>query len=96
MVESVAYIHTKGVRHSDIRLEQWLVDKDLDALLSDFNASRFSDQPNLALKGRLAQGLDLSGHCLPRDPNIDNTVMSDNFSCIIRTYMWEGSLRGFT
>lgn len=80
MIESVAYIHSKKVRHSDIRLEQWLVDHDMNARLSDFNGSGFDDQPALALKGRMAQGLERSSHYLPRDPDEDNTVELDLFA----------------
>jgi len=80
MVESVVYIHFKGVRHSDFRLDQWLVDADLNALLSDFNASGFDDQPDLGIKGKPAQGLEVPSHYLPRDPEADNTVESDLFA----------------
>lgn len=80
MIESVAYIHSKGVRHSDFRLDQWLVDEDLNARLSDFNASGFDDQLDLGLKGKPAQGLEIVSHCLPRDPEADNTVESDLFA----------------
>jgi serine/threonine protein kinase len=80
MVEGVEYIHSKGVRHSDFRLEQWLVDSELNTRLSDFNASGFDDQPDLGIKGKLAQGLEVPSHCLPRDPEADNTVESDLFA----------------
>jgi serine/threonine protein kinase len=80
MIESVAHIHFKGVRHSDIRLDQWLVDAGLNAQLSDFNASGFDDQPHLGLKGRPAQGLENPSHYLPRDPEADNKVESDLFA----------------
>lgn len=69
MMESVAYVHTKGVRHANIRLEQ-----DDNVLLSDFNASGFDDQPGLSLNAKLAQGLESSSHYLPRDPNLDSTA----------------------
>ncbi|QSS52371.1 hypothetical protein I7I53_07987 [Histoplasma capsulatum var. duboisii H88] len=80
MVESVAYIHSKGVRHSDIRLDQWLVDANLNARLSDFNASGFDYQPGLGLKQTQAQGLESPSHYLPRDPEADSTVESDLFA----------------
>lgn len=80
IIKSVAYIHSKGVRHSDFRLDQWLVDADLNARLSDFNAAGFDDQPDLGIKGEPAQGLESASHCLPRDPEPDNTVVSDLFA----------------
>lgn len=80
MIQSVAYIHSKRVRHSDLRLDQWLVDAGLNARLSDFNASGYDDQPDLGLKGRPAQGLESPSHYLPRDPGADNTVESDLFA----------------
>ncbi|KAF2452444.1 kinase-like domain-containing protein [Lineolata rhizophorae] len=80
MIRSVAYIHSKGVRHSDLRLDQWLLDACLNARLSDFNASGFDNQPDLGLKGRPAQGLEAPSHCLPRDAGADNTVKSDLFA----------------
>lgn len=80
MIESIAYIHSKGVRHSDIRLDQWLVDAGLNARLSDFNASGFDPQPDLGLEARPALGIESPSHYLPRDPEADNTVESDLFA----------------
>ncbi|KAL1985996.1 hypothetical protein VTN96DRAFT_7131 [Rasamsonia emersonii] len=80
MIESIAYIHSKGVRHSDIRLDQWLVDAGLNARLSDFNASGFDPQPDLGLEARPALGVESPSHYLPRDPEADNTVESDLFA----------------
>ena len=39
MIESIAYVHSKGVRHADIRLDQWLLDDAFNVRISDFNAS---------------------------------------------------------
>lgn len=47
IVESAEYIHTMGVRHSDSRLAQWFLDEALDARLSDFNASGYD--PNMEM-----------------------------------------------
>ncbi|OJD17537.1 hypothetical protein AJ78_02349 [Emergomyces pasteurianus Ep9510] len=80
MIQSVAYIHSKGVRHSDIRLDQWLAYADHNARLSDFNASGFDDQPDLNLRRRPAQGLESPSHYLPRNPGLDSTVESDLFA----------------
>lgn len=80
MIESVAYIHSKGVRHSDLRLEQWLVDAGLNARLSDFNAAGFDDQPDIGLEARQPLGLEIPSHYLPRDPENDNKVASDVFA----------------
>jgi len=80
LVGGVVYIHSKGVRHSDFRLDQWLVDADLNARLNGFNASGFDDQPDLGLKGKPAQGLEVISHYLPRDPEADNTAGSDLFA----------------
>ena len=52
----------------------------MNARLSDFNASGFDDQPDLGLKGKPAQGLEVISHYLPRDPQADNTVGSDLFA----------------
>lgn len=80
MVESIAYIHSRGVRHSDIRLDQWLLDGVLNSRLCDFNGSGYDDQPHLGLKGRKAISLESPSHYLPRDPEPDNTVESDLFA----------------
>ena len=80
MIASIAYIHSRGVKHSDLRLEQWLVDEDKNLRLSDFNGSGFSDQPHLGLKGRLAQGLESPSHCLPRDPDQECGLETDIFA----------------
>lgn len=80
MVESVAYIHSKGVRHLDLRLDQWLVDSELNARLCDFNAYGFDDQLELGLKGKRAIGIEGASYCLPRDTELDNTTESDVFA----------------
>jgi serine/threonine protein kinase len=80
MIESVVYIHSKGVRHSDLRLEQWLVDEHGNARLSDFNPSGFDHQPSLGLKGKSARGFERSSHYLPRPYDVDSSVASDLFA----------------
>jgi serine/threonine protein kinase len=80
MIEAVAFIHSKGVRHSDIKLSQWLLDKELNARLSDFNACGFDEQPALDLDGIKALGYEQPSHFMPRDPARDNTVRSDLFA----------------
>lgn len=80
MIEAVAFIHSKGVRHSDIKLSQWLLDKELNARLSDFNACGFDDQPAFGLDGIKALGYEQPSHFMPRDPARDNTIRSDLFA----------------
>ncbi|GAD99747.1 conserved hypothetical protein [Paecilomyces variotii No. 5] len=80
MIESVAYIHSKGIIHSDIRLDQWLLDDAFNARICDFNASGFDAQPDLGLEMRRPGGLESSSHFLPRDPDTDNTVQTDLFA----------------
>jgi len=80
MIEGVEYIHTMGVKHSDLRLEQWLLDDRLDARLSDFNASGYDSNVNLGLKGSEAMGAEDASHFLPRDVALDNTIESDLFA----------------
>jgi len=80
MIEAVAFIHSKGVRHSDIKLSQWLLDKELNARLSDFNACGFDEQPALDLDGIKALGYEQPSHFMPRDPARDNTIRSDLFA----------------
>ncbi|KAL1855939.1 hypothetical protein Plec18167_000440 [Paecilomyces lecythidis] len=80
MIESMAYIHSKGVIHSDIRLDQWLLDESFNARICDFNASGFDAQPDLGLEKRPANGLENASHFLPREPELDNTVQTDLFA----------------
>ncbi|KAK5233221.1 hypothetical protein LTR47_005718 [Exophiala xenobiotica] len=80
MIQSVSYIHSKGVRHSDLRLDQWLVDEDGKARLSDFNASGYDEQPSLCLKKREAAGLESTGYYLPRSDDADSSVLTDLFA----------------
>lgn len=80
IIESADYIHTMGVRHSDFRLEQWLLDEMLNARLSDFNASGYDSNAELGLKGSEAIGAENASHFLPRDPAHDSTVESDLFA----------------
>ena len=82
LVESVAYIHGKGVRHADLRLDQWLLDDKLCPRLSDFNGSGFDRQPTLGLDSTPATNIEPASHCLPRDfeQDKDSTVKSDLFA----------------
>ena len=56
------FIYTMGVRHSDLRLDQWLLDADLNARLSDFNASGYDAKTALGLEGSKALGHEISSH----------------------------------
>ena len=80
IIESAEYIHTMGVRHSDFRLEQWLLDETLDAKLSDFNASGYDRNVELGFEGSEAMGAEGASHFLPRNAADDNTVKSDLFA----------------
>lgn len=80
IVESAAYIHTMGVRHSDFRLDQWLLDENLNAQLSDFNASGYDRNVKLGLEGSEAIGAENPSHYMPRDNAHDSTVESDLFA----------------
>lgn len=80
LVESVAYIHSKGIRHADLRLDQWLLDEDLQPRLADFNGSGFDSQPDLGLEYTPATSIECASHCLPRDWDQDSTVGSDLFA----------------
>ena len=80
MIKGISYLHVKGVRHSDLRLDQWLLDVDLNARLIDFNGSGYDPYPNLGLEGSKAVGIERSSHYMPRDPSLDNTVASDLFA----------------
>lgn len=80
IIESAEYIHTLGVRHSDFRLEQWLLDEAFNARLSDFNASGYDRNIKLGLEGSEAMGAETASHFMPRDYAHDNTVESDLFA----------------
>lgn len=80
IVEGAEYIHAMGVRHSDFRLEQWLLDEKLNALLSDFNGSGYDSNAELGLRGSVALGAEDASHFLPRDCANDSTVESDLFA----------------
>ncbi|KAL2435247.1 hypothetical protein ABEF95_014827 [Exophiala dermatitidis] len=72
MIEALAVIHAKGVIHSDLKLEQYLLDNDLNARLSDFNAASSPGRPPL--------GYEKATHFLPRATDEDNTVRTDLFA----------------
>lgn len=80
IIESAEYIHARGVRHSDFRLEQWLLDETLNVQLSDFNASGYDRNVEKGLEGSEAIGAETASHFLPRDYAYDNTVESDLFA----------------
>ena len=80
MIEGVAEIHRNGIRHADIRLDQWLLDEEYNARLCDFDASGHDANENLGLEGTKAMGLENPSHFMPRDPMEDSTVLSDLFA----------------
>jgi serine/threonine protein kinase len=80
MIEAVGYLHVKGVRHSDIKLSQWLVGSDLNAYLSDFNGCGYDAQPLVGISSMKALSHESPSHFMPRDPSDDNTVKSDLFA----------------
>ncbi|KAI7104401.1 hypothetical protein KC343_g15680 [Hortaea werneckii] len=80
MIEGVQFIHSKGVRHSDIRLSQWLLDPQMNARLSDFNSSGYDECPAQGLPGQKALGVEDASHFMPRDCCEDNSVRSDLFA----------------
>ncbi|GAB1730087.1 hypothetical protein NU195Hw_g5155t1 [Hortaea werneckii] len=93
MIEGVQFIHSKGVRHSDIRLSQWLLDSQMNARLSDFNSSGHDECAALGLPGQKALGVEDPGHFMPRDYCEDNSIRSDLFALASALYEIEcGSL----
>lgn len=80
LIESVAYIHKKGVRHADLRLDQWLLDETLQPRLADFNGSGFDGNLDLGLVHTASTSLECVSHRLPRDYDEDSTVKSDLFA----------------
>ncbi|OAP55706.1 hypothetical protein AYL99_09858 [Fonsecaea erecta] len=72
IIEAVAVIHPREIIHSDLNLKQILVDDELNARLSDFNAS--------SCLGQVALGYEKATHFLPRDPSGPNTVQTDLFA----------------
>ncbi|RMY05458.1 hypothetical protein D0867_10017 [Hortaea werneckii] len=80
MIEGVQFIHSKGVRHSDLRLNQWLLDSRINARLSDFNSSGHDECPALVIQGQRALGVEDPSHFMPRDYCEDNSVRSDLFA----------------
>ena len=80
IIESIRFIHFKGVRHSDLRLDQWLLDIDMNARLSDFNGSGYDSNPALDLEGSESINLERASHFMPRDPMDDSTIKSDLFA----------------
>lgn len=71
-IEAVAFIHGKGVIHSDLSARQFLVDKRCSIRLSDFGGS--------SLQGSEAFVMENATHFLPRDEDAPNTVQSDLFA----------------
>ncbi|KAF1354612.1 kinase-like domain-containing protein [Delphinella strobiligena] len=80
MIKSVVELHQNGVRHSDIRLDQWLLDSEWNTRLSDFNASGFDLNERLGLQGSKALSIENPSHFMPRNPMDNNTMQSDIFA----------------
>ncbi|WEW60079.1 serine/threonine protein kinase [Emydomyces testavorans] len=72
IIEAVVKIHEHDVVHSDLALRQFFLDDDLNVRLGDFNSSQYP--------GHVALGYEKASHCLPRDYDSPNTVMSDLFA----------------
>jgi serine/threonine protein kinase len=77
IVKSAEYIHIMGVRHSDFRLKQWLLDETYNAWLSDFDASGYDRNVEIGLEGIRAEN---ANHFMLRDHALNNTVESDLFA----------------
>lgn len=95
MIQSVIYLHSKGVRHSDLRLDQWLLDETGKVRLSDFNASGYDEQPSLGLKKKVASGLESVGYYLPRPEDADASVVTDLFALGSSLYELETNMRPY-
>ncbi|KAK5731679.1 hypothetical protein LTR17_011150 [Elasticomyces elasticus] len=89
MVESLEYIHSKGVRHSDLRLDQWLLDSDLNVRLSDFNGSGYDGCMVLGIEAKMNSALESGAYFMPRDPELASTVRSDLFALGTSLYVLE-------
>ena len=80
MIEAVEYIHSKGVRHSDIKLCQWLLDSKMNARLSDFNGCGYDAQPLLGISSMEALSYERQSHFMLRDSWEDSSIKSDLFA----------------
>ncbi|KAI7286929.1 hypothetical protein KC345_g917 [Hortaea werneckii] len=80
MIEGVQFIHSKGVRHSDIRLSQWLLGSRMNARLRDFNSSGFGECHALGIPSQKALEVEDARRFMPRDCCEDNSVRSDLFA----------------
>lgn len=80
MIEAITVLHDRGIRHSDIRLDQWLVDSDGNARLSDFNSAGHDGNRSLAILASAAHGIETASHFMPQDITIDSTYESDIFA----------------
>ena len=72
IIESVRFLHERGIIHSDLCLRQFLLYEDCNARLSDFAASSFA--------GHEALGMENASHYMPRDPKSPNTIKTDLFA----------------
>ncbi|KAK3642633.1 hypothetical protein LTR56_010681 [Elasticomyces elasticus] len=89
MVESTQYIHGKGVRHSDLRLDQWLLDSDLNVRLSDFNGAGYDGSALLEIEAQPNSAVESGAYFMPRDPELVSTVRSDLFALGTCLYVLE-------
>ncbi|OAL47056.1 kinase-like protein [Pyrenochaeta sp. DS3sAY3a] len=82
MLESVAYMHSKGICHSALRLEAWLLDPTGTLRLSDFNNAAIPVHPLLRVPARPSLVLEQPSHCMPRmyTNGPGSTVASDIFA----------------
>lgn len=87
MIEAVAFIHCRRVRHSNLRLKQWLLDSRMGARLSGFNSSGHDEQRRLDLGSSGAFGYEICSHFMPRSPDEDSSDRSDVFG--LRSALYE-------
>lgn len=86
MIESIVLILHNRVIHSDLRLEQWLVDQNWDVRPSDFNRSGYSNDNKLGLTGSEARYLECAAHCMPRGSSEHSMEQSDLFALASSLY----------
>lgn len=70
--EAVSFVHSRGVIHSDIHPNNFLLDENMNIRLCDFSGSTLG-----ALDG---QAMESSRYWLPRDPIAKSTLRSDLFA----------------
>lgn len=88
LMSAVHYIHEKGVAHRDVKLENMLLDENLDLKLADFGMSKiFAGENSSVLETQCGSELYMGPELLMDEPQVYEGPPVDIFACGVAMYI---------